>query len=195
MITTQWGHMEKINTCYGKIDPNLLSRLSIVKLLVFDVDGTITDGGIYYDNESIELKKFNVKDGFGIVALFKEGIHTAVITGRQAPLVQRRMKDLKVEHVMQGQSDKKEALTELCKSLNIGFDEVVAIGDDLNDMPMFRVAGVVVCPNDAHPFIKSKSDYITTLKGGCGAVRELCDLILISKGIMNFDGGYADERY
>ena len=60
MITTQWGHMEKINTCYGKIDPNLLSRLSIVKLLVFDVDGTITDGGIYYDNESIELKKFNV---------------------------------------------------------------------------------------------------------------------------------------
>ena len=187
--------MLKVNTCYGRVDSELLSRLSSIKLLAFDVDGTITDGGIYYDNKDIELKKFNVKDGFGIVALHKEGIECAVVTGRSAPLTERRMADLHVSHVIQGEMNKGIALTKLCEKLNISTDEVVCIGDDLNDMPMFRLAGVVVCPKDAHPFIKKIADYITVTEGGKGAVRELCDLILISKGVLNADGGFADERY
>ena len=173
--------MLKVNTCYGRVDSELLSRLSSIKLLAFDVDGTITDGGIYYDNKDIELKKFNVKDGFGIVALHKEGIECAVITGRSAHLTERRMEDLHVSHVIQGEMNKGIALTKLCEKLNISTDEVVCIGDD--------------CPKDAHPFIKKIADYITVTEGGKGAVRELCDLILISKGVLNADGGFADERY
>ena len=109
--------MLKVNTCYGRVDSELLSRLSSIKLLAFDVDGTITDGGIYYDNKDIELKKFNVKDGFGIVALHKEGIECAVITGRSASLTERRMADLHVDHVIQGEMNKGVALTKLCEKL------------------------------------------------------------------------------
>ncbi len=188
-------NMLDVKTCYGKIDSELLTRLSNIKAMAFDVDGTITDGGIYYDNHEIELKRFNVKDGFGIATLVKEGIHCAVITGRNAPLVERRMKDLKVTHIMQGQTNKAESLKKLCQELSIAEEEVVCIGDDLNDMPMFRLAGLVVCPQDAHPYIKKIADYVTTLEGGRGAVRELCDLILMAKGILNPDGGFADERY
>lgn len=187
--------MLKVNTCYGKVDAELLTRLSNIKVLAFDIDGTVTDGGIYYDNNEIELKKFNVKDGFGIAALEKEGITCAVITGRNAPLTARRMKDLKVTHIMQGQANKAESLQALCQELSVSADEIVCIGDDLNDMPMFRLAAVTVCPNDAHPYIKKVADYVTTLDGGKGAVRELCDLILIAKGVINPDGGFADERY
>ena len=187
--------MLKVNTCYGKIDTDLLTRLSCIKLVAFDVDGSLTDGGIYYDNQNIELKRFNVKDGFGIVALGKENIECAVITGRSAPLTDRRMQDLKVKYIIQGEADKGTALVNLCQKLSINLDETVCFGDDLNDMPMFRKAGVVVCPHDAHPFVKSHADYITSLNGGFGAMRELCDLILIAKGIMNTDGGFVDERY
>ncbi|MBE6423552.1 MAG: HAD-IIIA family hydrolase [Succinivibrio sp.] len=187
--------MLKVNTCYGRIDAEFMTRLSSVKLMAFDVDGTITDGGIIYDSTDLELKRFNTKDGFGIAALVKEGIECAVITGRTAHLTQRRMNDLHVQHVIQGEKSKNVALTELCEKLNISLDEAVCIGDDLNDMPMFRVAGLSVCPHDAHPFIKKQADYITTCNAGYGAVRELCDLILISKGILNPDGGFADERY
>lgn len=187
--------MLKINTCYGKIDSDLLTRLSSIKLVAFDIDGSLTDGGIYYDNHDIELKAFNVKDGFGVVTLIKEGIECAVITGRNAKLTERRMQDLKVSHIIQGEADKGKALTNLCQSLSIEPEDAVCFGDDLNDMPMFRIAGVVVCPQDAHPFIKNHADYITTLPGGHGAFRELCDLILIAKGIMTVDGGFVDERY
>ncbi|MCI6907172.1 MAG: HAD hydrolase family protein [Succinatimonas sp.] len=183
------------NTCYGRIDNDLLTRLSSIKLVAFDVDGTITDGGIYYDNHDFEMKRFNCKDGFGVVALFNEGIETAVITGRNAPLTERRMRDLKVKHIMQGQSNKAESLKALCNKLNITPDEAVCFGDDLNDMPMFRIAGFVACPKDAHPFVKNYADYVTTLEGGKGALRELCDLILIAKNVLNADGGYIDERY
>lgn len=187
--------MTVINTCYGKVDSDFLTRLSNIRLLAFDVDGSITDGGIYYDDNEIELKKFNVKDGFGVVAVANEGIETAVITGRKAPLTERRMKDLKVKNIIQGERDKSKALNSLCEKLQIDLSETVCFGDDLNDMPMFRIAGVVVCPHDAHPFVKKYADYITLNDGGKGALRELCDLILISKGVMNADGGYADERY
>ena len=184
-----------VNTCYGKVDAEFLTRLSTIKLLAFDVDGTITDGGIIYDNENLELKRFNTKDGFGIHTLVKEGIECAVITGREANLTARRMQDLKVQHIIQGEKSKNTALTNLCEKLNISPDEAVCIGDDLNDMPMFRIAGLSACPHDAHPFIKKNVDYITTCDAGHGAVRELCDLILMSKGILNPDGGFVDERY
>ena len=96
---------------------------------------------------------------------------------------------------MQGQSNKAESLKALCNKLNITPDEAVCFGDDLNDMPMFRIAGFVACPKDAHPFVKNYADYVTTLEGGKGALRELCDLILIAKNVLNADGGYIDERY
>jgi len=187
--------MLTVNTCYGKIDEEFMTRLSAIKLLAFDIDGTMTDGGIYYDNNEIELKKFNTKDGFGIASLIKENIECVAITGRESRLVERRMKDLHVKHIIQGEKDKAVALKNICANLGISTNEAICIGDDLNDMPMFREAGLCACPHDAHPFIRNKADYITCCTAGHGAVRELCDLILIAKGILLPDGGYADERY
>ena len=111
--------MSVITTCYGNIDSEIMSRLSKVKLLAFDVDGTITDGGVYLDNTNLELKKFYTKDGYGLHNLNKSGVICAAITGRNAPLMERRMQELKLNYLIQGEWDKKTALTKLCNKLNI----------------------------------------------------------------------------
>ncbi len=181
--------MDKINTCYGFIDANIMKRLSKIKLLAFDVDGTITEGGVYLDNTGLEFKKFYTKDGYGLHHLNKSGVYCAAITGRKAELTSRRMQEIGIELLIQGEWDKKTALTKLCNKLSIDLENTVTIGDDLNDLSMFKIAGVTACPADAHPYILKISDLIMTKKGGFGAVRELCDLIMMAQGKLNLDGG------
>lgn len=181
--------MSKIQTCYGKIHPAVFARLSKIKLLVLDVDGTLTDGGIYLDNSGLEFKRFNTKDGYGIVALQKSGVKCAVITGRNSELVRRRCADeLKMEYVIQGHADKGPELTKLRDSLELAVFEVAALGDDMNDLPLFRNAGFSACPADAASFIRSTADLVLRSRGGHGAARELCDLIMMAHGSLNPDG-------
>lgn len=181
--------MSVITTCYGNIDSEIMSRLSKVKLLAFDVDGTITDGGIYLDNTNLELKKFYTKDGYGLHNLNKSGVICAAITGRNAPLMERRMHELKLTYLIQGEWDKKTALTKLCSKLNIDIKNSACIGDDLNDLSMFNIAGITACPKDAHPYMKKISDIVLDYEGGHGAIRQFCDLIMMSQNNLNYDGG------
>lgn len=156
----------------------ILEKARNIRLLALDVDGVLTDGKLYFSAAGDELKAFNILDGQGIKLLRKLGIEVAIITGRTSPLTKRRATDLGIVHLLQGREDKKQALTELCTTLSLHPDAVAYVGDDLPDLGAIRACGLGICVANAHDALKQHADFCTTLKGGEGAVREVCDLIL-----------------
>lgn len=183
--------MSKILTLHGYVEENILSQLNDVELLVLDVDGTLTDGQVILGGEDLDLKCFSAKDGLGMHLLHVYSITTAIITGRSSQAVARRARELHVAHVLMGISDKGQALLDLRGQLNLQ-GRCACVGDDLNDVPMFRQADFTACPQDASSYIKTISNYVLMNPGGHGAVRELIDLMLIAKGHMDYDGGLTD---
>lgn len=186
--------MEYIQTLHGHIKKSLMDKLSKVDLIVFDVDGTLTDGGIYFDNNGTELKRFYAQDGLGIALLSKFNITSAIITGRQSKLVERRAQELKISYVKQGCSSKDQALQEIKQQAQLQ-NLCLCMGDDLNDLPMFELADIKVSPQDANAYIKSISDLVLNSKAGYGAAREICDLILIAKGYMTQNGNLTNINH
>ena len=150
----------------------------MIKLLVLDVDGCLSDGKLTYNGDSIESKNFNVKDGLGITTWIKIGGEVAIITGRKSSIVEKRAKELGVQHLHQGIRDKDRVLKEIIKKLKIKNYEVAAIGDDLNDFSMLSLAGRSFTPHDGVKEIKSLVNTILENNGGNGAVREMIDIIV-----------------
>ena len=150
----------------------------MIKLVAFDVDGVLTDGGIIYDETGKEYKIFNVKDGQGIVNLNNAGIITAIITARQNGTVEYRAKNLNIKELHQGVQNKLGTLNEIIKKYGINYSEVAYIGDDLPDIPIIEKVGLSACPFDAVDEVKSIVSFQTRNLGGHGAVREFCDYIL-----------------
>jgi len=171
-----------IETCYGPVDSEVLHCAAGIGLLICDVDGVLSDGLIYQGNQGEELKAFNVRDGYGIRCLLTAGIEVAIITGRSAKLVEDRCKTLGISHLYQGQSDKLLAFESLLGKLSLTADRVAYIGDDLIDWPVMARVGLSVAVADAHPLLLPRADYVTRIAGGRGAVREVCDLVLLAQG-------------
>lgn len=161
--------------------PDLQQRLAAVRLLAFDIDGVLTDGGIYL-GEGVELKRFDVQDGAGIALARRAGYHIAFITGRESIAVTRRAEELKVTHVYQGVKNKVAAITELCARLLLTPQQALFMGDDLPDVPIFRAVGLAVAPANATADAKAHAHLVTKASGGAGAVRELIELILKTQG-------------
>lgn len=153
----------------------------MIKLIVLDVDGCLTDGRIIYTSDGGEIKNFNVKDGLAISSWIKMGNYAAIITGRNSKIVQRRADELNIKHLFQGVKDKEKVLSELIGSLSLKNYEVGAIGDDLNDYKMLRSVGRSFAPKDAVKEIRELVDTVLTCNGGDGAVREMID-ILVDEG-------------
>jgi len=153
-------------------------KAKAIKLLVLDVDGVLTDRKIYLADSGHEYKAFNSLDGFGIKMLLKTGVQVAIITTRNSPVVQRRMHELGVKHVYQGQEDKNLALQDLVSALNLTLDQVAYVGDDLPDLPLMRKVGIGIAVADAASYVLQHADWVTRAKGGKGAVREVCELIM-----------------
>lgn len=153
----------------------------MIKLIVLDVDGCLTDGKIIYASDGSEIKNFNVKDGLAISSWVKMGFQVAIITGRNSEIVTKRAKELGIFHLFQGVKDKESVLKELLERLNLKHYEVGAIGDDLNDYRMLRSVGRSFTPKDGAKEIREVVDTVLTSKGGDGAVREMID-ILINEG-------------
>lgn len=149
-----------------------------IKLVVFDVDGVMTDGRLYFTSKGDEIKAFNVKDGLGIKWLQDNGIQTAIITGRTSDLVNKRATDLGINHIQQGREDKVVALKELLATIDISPEEVAYMGDDLPDLSAIRFVGLGATVADALPIIAEHSQWQSQCNGGEGAVRELCEFIL-----------------
>ncbi len=162
--------------------PELLSKARRIRLIALDVDGIMSDGKIYLSATGDELKAFNILDGLGLKQLMAAGITVAVITGRQSPLTEKRMGALGIPHLMQGREDKKVALQELVRDLNIPSDAIAYMGDDLPDLPAIRYAGLGLTVPNAYWLIHEHADYCTLATGGNGAVREACDLLLSAQG-------------
>jgi len=151
----------------------------MIKLIIFDVDGTLTSGTLTYDNNGIELKSFNVKDGMAIASWTKKfNMEGAIITGRTSKIVQQRSKELGIQHLYQGIHNKDEIIDNILKELDITWANVACIGDDLNDYKMLKKAKISFCPNDAVLDIKEISNIICNAKGGEGAAREMIEYIL-----------------
>ena len=158
---------------------------SRIRLLILDVDGVLTDGGLQFDNRGEEYKTFNSLDGHGIRMLLDSAIEVAIITGRQSEIVGHRMNDLGVRHIYQGCRDKLAAYENLLQTIDLQPAQVAYVGDDLPDLPIMQRVGFAIAVNNAHAFVKQNCDWVTTLSGGRGAVREVTDFILQAQSLLD----------
>lgn len=149
-----------------------------IRLVVFDVDGTLTDGKIYMSPSGELMKAFNIKDGCGITLLRNKGITPVIITARKSDIVTRRCEELKITHIYQGVENKVEKLKSLCEELGVSLSQCAYIGDDLYDLECMKICGFTGAPADAVKEIKKIANFQCSLNGGEGAVREFCDYIL-----------------
>jgi len=154
-----------------------------IKMLVMDVDGTLTDGKIYMGSDGEVFKAFDVKDGYAIAHLHEVGIIPVIITGRKSKIVENRAKELNIKEVYQGVSDKVEKLKEVAKDNGVLLEEVAYIGDDLNDLDCMSICGLSACPNDAIDEVTSNVDFKCNKNGGYGAVREFIEYISICENL------------
>lgn len=171
-----------VSTCYGPVSAEVIARAEKIRLLILDVDGVLSDGLIYMGNNGEELKAFNVRDGYGVRCVLTSDVEVAIITGRKAKLLEDRCATLGITHLYQGQSDKRVAYRELLATLALSPEQVAYVGDDLIDWPVMAEIGLSVAVADAHPLLLPRADYVTRINGGRGAVREVCDLILLAQG-------------
>lgn len=158
----------------------LANHLKKVKLLALDVDGILTDGGLYYTETGQELKKFNVKDGLGIKQLIKHGIEVAIISASTSEATRHRAQKLGIRHIFIGCDEKLSVLNDLCQTLQLDLNQVAYMGDDLTDLPVLQVVGCPLTVADAIAENRACAVYVTEKGGGQGAVRDICDRILAS---------------
>lgn len=159
------------------------ARLSQIQLLLLDVDGVLTDGGIIYDAAGGEIKRFCVKDGLGIRLLMAAGLRVGIITGRRSPALTHRLNNLGIDLVFDGTLDKAAALKSIIEQLGLEPPQISFVGDDLPDLPIMKRVGLAVAVSDAAVEVKQAAHFITTARGGDGAVREVCELILKARGL------------
>jgi 3-deoxy-D-manno-octulosonate 8-phosphate phosphatase (KDO 8-P phosphatase) len=164
-------------------------RARRIRLMVFDVDGVLTDGSLHFGAEGELIKTFNVLDGHGIKLLQQSGVITAIISARKSALVARRAADLGIAHVQQGVHDKLSGFGMLLEECGVAVADSGFIGDDVIDLPVLTRVGFAASVPNGHPEVRSRVHYVTTARGGHGAVRELCDFILQAQG--NYEAALA----
>ena len=154
------------------------------KLVITDIDGVWTDGGMYYTAEGDVMKRFSVKDGWGGIFLRELDIPVAIMTGENTQIVQKRADKLKIDYCYLGVKDKVEQAEELCRELGISLSEVAFIGDDLNDLPLLRLVGYSASPSNTPEYVKREVKYVTAAHGGYGAFREFVEKLLSDNGVL-----------
>ncbi|TNF35543.1 MAG: HAD family hydrolase [Gammaproteobacteria bacterium] len=164
------------------MNPQLQQRANAIRLFVMDVDGVLTTGGICYTANGDELKTFNIRDGLGIKLLQRAGIETAIITGRNSTIVERRAKELGIRYLFQGKEDKRQAFADVLAQAGVSAAATAYIGDDLPDLPLVKLAGLGMTVADGDPRVCAHADWISSCPGGCGAVREAAEMILSAQG-------------
>lgn len=163
----------------------VLDRAARVRLVVFDVDGVLTDGRLLIGDNGVEYKAFHSRDGHGMKMLKATGVELAIITGRRSRLVAERMASLGITHVHQGSSEKLSVFNDMIAELGMDADAVAYVGDDVVDLPVMARAGFAVAVADAHPLVREHAHWCTESPGGRGAAREVCDLIMSAQGTLD----------
>ncbi|WP_411689273.1 KdsC family phosphatase [Acinetobacter indicus] len=161
----------------------LLEQARHIEALVLDVDGILSDGFVTLTNSGDEIKNFDIRDGLGMKLVQQAGVKVIIITGRTSHIVEKRMNALGVDLIYQGREDKGVALREACAQLNLAPEDCLYMGDDWPDLSAFAIAGMKVTVPNGHVEVRRRADLVTQAQGGRGAVREICDMILMSKGV------------
>ena len=165
-----------------QFDPQILLLAQPVRVAFFDVDGVLTDGGLYFSEVGETLKRFHTLDGHGIKLLQQAGITPAVVTGRDSPALRLRLKALGVMHARFGTEDKRPAAESILAELGLSWPQAAAIGDDWPDLPVMRRVAFACAPAQAHIEARAVAHHVTAAPGGAGAAREFCDLLLVASG-------------
>ena len=160
-----------------------LKKLKHIQLLLLDVDGVLTDGGIIYNDDGSETKIFNARDGFGLKLVMSAGIKVGIVTGRSSQALRHRCDNLGIDLLFDGVGDKAQMLEEIVAQTGIDTEQTAFVGDDLPDLPIMKNAGLSIAVADAHEIVRQKADWTTLAQGGQGAVREVCEALLTAKGI------------
>lgn len=159
-----------------------MEKAAKIRLVIFDVDGVLTDGSLFYGDDGQEYKAFNSRDGHGMKMLQSTGVEIGIITGRTSRVVQLRMENLGISHVFQGKLDKLPAFDDLTGKLGLSNEQVAYVGDDVVDLPILVRVGLAIAVQDAHPLVKQHSHWITPSPGGRAAARDVCELIMQAQG-------------
>ena len=165
-----------------RLPADLLTRAAKIRLLVLDADGVLTNGQLFYGDTGEVLKAFHARDGLGLRLLRNEGVQLAVISGRAAPALTKRLADLRFHHVLLARDDKRAALDECMRSAGVSADETAFVGDDVLDLLGMRAVGLGIAVADAHWLVRKEAAWTTQLRGGEGAVREVADALLLARG-------------
>jgi len=164
---------------------DILAKAAEIKLVVFDVDGVLTDGSLFIGDDGQEYKAFHSRDGLGMKLLRKSGVEIGIITARTSEVVTHRMENLDIEHVYQGQLEKLPALQKLLAKLGLSFEQTAYVGDDIVDLPVMRQVGLAIAVQDAHPLAKQHAHWQTPHGGGRGAARDVCELIMQAQNTLD----------
>lgn len=163
---------------------DILAKAARIKLVIFDVDGVLTDGSLFVGDDGQEYKAFNSRDGHGIKMLMKHGVDVAIITGRTSKVVEHRVANLGIVHVYQGAHNKRTCFNELVSKVGIDPQDIAYVGDDVVDLPVMTQVGFAIAVQDAHPFVKQHAHWQTPNSGGRGAARDVCELLLEARGAL-----------
>jgi len=160
------------------------TRAAAIKLVIFDVDGVLTNGTLFYGDDGQEYKAFHSRDGHGMKMLQASGVDIGIITGRSSEVVKHRVQNLDIKHVYQGQIDKLPAFERLRNKLKLSPEQIACVGDDVVDLPIMLRVGLAITVQDGHDMVKQHAHWITRLGGGQGAAREVCELIMDAQGTL-----------
>ncbi len=166
---------------------DILQKAAQVRLVIFDVDGVLTDGRLYLGDDGNEFKAFHTKDGHGMKMLLNQGVEIAIISARRSAAVERRMAGLGVRHVFMGIEDKRVAYQSIVADLGLRAEQIAYVGDDLVDLPVMNRVGLAIAVQDADSFVKRHAHWQTPSAGGHGAVREVCELLLEAQGSLEVE--------
>ncbi|WP_455199072.1 3-deoxy-manno-octulosonate-8-phosphatase KdsC [Kaarinaea lacus] len=169
---------------FGNIMQDILEKAAQIKLVIFDVDGVLTTGALFYGDDGQEYKAFHSRDGHGMKMLQNSGVEVGIITGRTSKVVEHRMENLGIQHVYQGKLEKLPAFEELLEKLGLNPDEVAYVGDDVVDLPILTRVGLAIAVADAHELVKQHAHWQTPHGGGQGAARDVCELIMEARGTL-----------
>jgi 3-deoxy-D-manno-octulosonate 8-phosphate phosphatase (KDO 8-P phosphatase) len=164
---------------------DILEKATRIRLLIFDVDGVLTDGSLFVGDDGQEYKAFNSRDGHGIKMLKSHGVEIAIITGRTSKVVEHRMENLGITRVYQGKLHKLPAFEELLAEAGIAAEETAYVGDDVVDLPVMRRVGLAIAVQDAHPLVRQHSHWQTPSTGGRGAARDVCEMLMEARGVLD----------
>ncbi len=163
----------------------LMALAATIELVIFDVDGVLTDGTLFLGDDGQEYKAFNSRDGHGIRMLHETGVRSAILTGRKSNVVNHRARDLGIEYVMQGHRDKRPAFEALCQETGLTPEVMAYVGDDVVDLPVMTRVGMAIAVNDAHALVRRHAHWTTSAPGGRGAAREVCEFLMEARGVLD----------